>query len=62
MDTLMNTPSRLSLVATLSTFLQGQSLGKDAPQSRRRQPRADGEVVEIPELGALHHHDERRAA
>jgi hypothetical protein len=24
MDTLMNTPSRLSLVATLSTFLQGQ--------------------------------------
>jgi putative transposase len=38
------------------------SLGKDAPQPRRVQPRADGEVVEIPEVGGLHHHYERRAA
>ena len=38
------------------------SLGKDAPQSRRIQPPADGEVVEIPDVGGLHHHYERRAA
>jgi transposase InsO family protein len=38
------------------------SLGKDAPQSRRIQPRAAGKVVEIPEVGGLHHHYERRAA
>ncbi len=38
------------------------SLGKDAPQSRRIQPSAEGEVVEIREVGGLHHHYERRAA
>jgi len=38
------------------------SLGKDAPQSRRIQPPAAGEVVELPEVGGLHHHYERRAA
>jgi putative transposase len=38
------------------------SLGKDAPQSRRIQPPADGAVVELREVGGLHHHYERRAA
>ena len=31
------------------------SLGKDAPQSRRIQPPAEGAVVEIREVGGLHH-------
>jgi transposase InsO family protein len=38
------------------------SLGKDAPQFRRTQPPAEGKVVEIREVGGLHHHYERRAA
>ena len=38
------------------------SLGKDAPQSRRTQTPDEGSVVEIRELGGLHHHYERRAA
>src|SRR5207248_1771380 len=38
------------------------SLGKDAPQFRRMQPSAEGQVVEIREVGGLHHHYERRAA
>ena len=38
------------------------ALGKDAPQSRRIQPPAEGAVVEIREVGGLHHHYERRAA
>ena len=38
------------------------SLGKDAPQSRRIQPPAEGAVVELREVGGLHHHYERRAA
>jgi len=32
------------------------SLGKDAPESRRTQVPKEGKVVEIPELGGLHHH------
>ena len=38
------------------------SLAKDAPQARRIQPSNEGEVVEIREVGGLHHHYERRAA
>jgi transposase InsO family protein len=38
------------------------ALGKDAPQSRRTQVPTEGNVVEIRELGGLHHHYERRAA
>jgi transposase InsO family protein len=38
------------------------SLGKDAPRSRRIQSSAEGKVVEIREVGGLHHHYERRAA
>jgi transposase InsO family protein len=38
------------------------ALAKDAPEPRRTQPPIDGCVLEIPELGGLHHHYERRAA
>ena len=38
------------------------SLGKDAPQSRRAQALDEGAVVEIREVGGLHHHYERRVA
>ena len=38
------------------------SLDKDAPQSRRMQFPAEGQVIEIPEIGGLHHHYERRAS
>ena len=38
------------------------ALGKDAPQSRRTQVPTEGNVVEIREVGGLHHHYERRAA
>ena len=38
------------------------SLGKDAPEARRIQLLAEGKVVEMPEIGGLHHHYERRAA
>jgi transposase InsO family protein len=38
------------------------SLGKDAPLFRRTQACAEGNVVEIRELGGLHHHYERQAA
>ena len=38
------------------------ALAKDAPEPRRTQPPSDGSVVEIRELGGLHHHYERRVA
>src|SRR5262249_29155857 len=38
------------------------SLGKDTPEGRRVQPETDGQIVEIAEVGGLHHHYERRAA
>ena len=38
------------------------SLCKDAPQGRRTQTADEGTVVEIREVGGLHHHYERRAA
>lgn len=38
------------------------SLGKDAPEPREVQPPRMGEVVELPEVGGLHHRYERRAA
>jgi putative transposase len=38
------------------------SLDKDAPEPRTIQPRELGAVVEIPELGGLHHRYEHRAA
>lgn len=38
------------------------ALGKDPPESREVQPRECGVVVELPEVGGLHHRYERRAA
>ena len=38
------------------------SLGKDAPMRRPAQPPTMGEIVELPEVGGLHHRYERRAA
>jgi transposase InsO family protein len=38
------------------------SLEMDAPHGRSIQLQAFGELLEIPELGGLHHHYERRAA
>ncbi|MDA4120414.1 MAG: integrase core domain-containing protein, partial [Thaumarchaeota archaeon] len=38
------------------------SLGKDAPIPRAIQPRELGRVVELPQVGGLHHRYERRAA
>jgi transposase InsO family protein len=37
-------------------------LHKDTPDQRPVQPPADGRIVEIPKVGGLHHHYERRAA
>jgi hypothetical protein len=38
------------------------SLDKDAPVPRRTQPPTCGAVVQVPHLGGVHHHYERRAA
>jgi transposase InsO family protein len=38
------------------------SLAMDAPDQRPVQPSEHGAVVEVPEVGGLHHHYERRAA
>jgi transposase InsO family protein len=38
------------------------SLGKDAPQGRRIQTPDEGTIIEIQEVGGLHHHYERRIA
>jgi len=38
------------------------SLGKDAPMGRRTQTPDEGKVIEIREVGGLHHHYERRIA
>jgi putative transposase len=38
------------------------SLGKDPPRSRAVQPPEVGAVVEIAQVGGLHHRYERRAA
>ena len=38
------------------------ALQKDAPEHRSVQPPERGKVIEIPEVGGLHHRYERRAA
>jgi len=38
------------------------SLEKDAPETRPVQPPELGSVIELPEVGGLHHRYERRAA
>src|SRR4051794_27021349 len=56
---------RRTLTAYLTYYHQWRthlSLGKDTPQPRWTQWPAEGRVIEIPEVGGLHHHYERRAA
>jgi hypothetical protein len=36
--------------------------GKDAPEPRQVHPSTMGEIVELPEVGGLHHRYERLAA
>jgi hypothetical protein len=38
------------------------SLTMDCPEPRPIQPQGSGKVVAVPEVGGLHHHDERQAA
>ena len=38
------------------------ALAKDAPMPRRVQDRTEGPVIELSEIGGLHHRYERRAA
>jgi transposase InsO family protein len=38
------------------------ALDKDAPIARAAQPPACGTIVQVPHVGGLHHHYERRAA
>jgi hypothetical protein len=38
------------------------SLDMDCPEPRETQGVEAGEVIEVPEVGGLHHHYERRAA
>ena len=38
------------------------SLDMDCPEPRAVQPAEAGEIIEVPEVGGLHHHYERRAA
>jgi hypothetical protein len=38
------------------------ALEKDAPTPRREQALTEGDLVAVPEVGGLHHRDERRAA
>jgi len=38
------------------------SLNKGAPEQRPVQPRELGKVIALPEVGGLHHRNERRAA
>jgi putative transposase len=38
------------------------SLGMDCPFSRAVHPPGEGEVIEVPEVGGMHHHYLRRVA
>jgi len=38
------------------------ALDKDAPILRAAQPPAYGTIIQVPHVGGLHHHHERRAA
>ena len=54
------------ILGTYIGYYQGSrthlSLDKDTPEPREVQPPTMGEVIELPEVGGLHHRYERRAA
>jgi hypothetical protein len=52
----------LSYVAYHQCWRTHLALGKDTPLRRKVQPPTLGQVIEIPEVGGLHHHYERQAA
>jgi putative transposase len=58
--------SYISVIKSYFDYYHGArthlSLQKDAPESRPVQPPEQGLVVELPEVGGLHHRYERRAA
>jgi hypothetical protein len=46
----------------LPFFIDGSPVaGQNAPEARRVQPQSYGEIIEMAEVGDLHHHYERRA-
>ena len=62
---LNETGLRRTLSSYFNYYLKARAhlaLGKDAPEPRAIQPPKLGAVVEIPEVGGLHHRYERRAA
>jgi len=62
---LNETGLRRTLRSYFNYYLKARThlaLGKDAPEPRAIQPPKLGAVVEIPEVGGLHHRYERRAA
>jgi putative transposase len=62
---LNETGLRRTLKSYFNYYLKARThlaLGKDAPEPRAIQPPKLGAVVEIPEVGGLHHRYERRAA
>jgi hypothetical protein len=52
----------VSQLAQLSVQISKRSLSKDAPEPREVYPPARGKIVELPEVGGLHHRYERLAA
>jgi hypothetical protein len=53
---------RFQAVEELRLVCRYASLCKDAPEPRAKQPPDLGAVIEIAEIGGLHHRYERRAA
>jgi hypothetical protein len=49
-------------LVTLRRSSPRPSLGKDAPEPRAVHPPSVGEIVELPEVGGLHHRYVRKAA
>jgi hypothetical protein len=47
---------------TANSEFARNTLEKDAPEPRSVQPPEKGRVVEVPEVGGLHHQYERHAA
>src|SRR5207245_11292037 len=61
-----NESSLRQILRSYFDYYQGSrthvALAKDAPESRAVQPPELGPVIELPQVGGLHHRYERRAA